>query len=706
MKEDENAEVLLGLRKHTLLYLLQNPNYFGTIPDKGLNKIYKPVYELKAKSYYEELECVSYNPVTEKLNAVVVVKRATGYLGTPCQGGSKEYVRFYVDYNNTGNWIDEGVVSIGVYDHTFEDDLCYDVELKIKPKIKHCCDKDPVLPRVRAILSWNMMPPANNPGWNFVWGDIKEANVQIAPRKDWFCLFSHLLDITVKDKNLSTKLNESKIVAAFEEKNPQLKTLSSAANTELSIAELKKLYGKEVEDHRILHATIDKLSLNLTAAQLPLELSNLGIDWDKVNDFIYKPVFNTSYEEVHCVSLNKDQSALHAVVEIKRDIGYSGSLCTKGSFEYVAFYMDFGSGWIYMGTSSANVHDVPGAAKRKLYYDISLPVNVEKYRKEWCAVEKAKVKAILSWNVPPTPFAPNYIAHWGDWEEALVEIKPLPKGVTPGVTLPFIEKFGGMVVTDINPITGLATTSSGSSSLPGANQSPFDGRIDISGHIFNAVSNMKYRFLITEPGGGVGTLNATQHIDTDFNGVITNHTLIPDAEGWIDYLGVGGNNIVGGLLASYYPAIEGKYKISIQAKDVFNTIYSGNDVTFMVDKKVPDVAIDITNGSGNCGVDFKPGDTLEGTYSIFDQHVSGFSIYMTPAKPGTSIEIDGLSVSSINLPTSVTSKSGTWKLYTTAGITPTCGYNVRMDGGDRTIVNSGYIGHGNSAIQGFCLNKP
>jgi hypothetical protein len=51
MKTDENAEQLLSIRKHTLLYLLQNPNYFGTIPDVGLNKIYKPVYELKFKSY-------------------------------------------------------------------------------------------------------------------------------------------------------------------------------------------------------------------------------------------------------------------------------------------------------------------------------------------------------------------------------------------------------------------------------------------------------------------------------------------------------------------------------------------------------------------------------------------------------------------------------------------------------------------------------
>ncbi|HET8964356.1 MAG TPA: hypothetical protein VFM99_10675, partial [Chitinophagales bacterium] len=83
----------------------------------------------------------------------------------------------------------------------------------------------------------------------------------------------------------------------------------------------------------------------------------------------------------------------------------------------------------------------------------------------------------------------------------------------------------------------------------------------------------------------------------------------------------------------------------------------------------------------------------------------GFTIQMTPAKPGTSVEIDGIAVSTINIPVTETSKSGVWKLKTTAGVTPTCGYNIRIDGSDRTIVNSGYIGHSNAAIQGFCLNK-
>jgi hypothetical protein len=200
MKTTENEQQLLSIRKNMQLCILQNPNYFGTIADTGLNKIYKPVYKIEQQNYYEALGGVSYNAVTEKLNASVIVKHASGYLGVPCQGGSKEYVRFYVDYANNGKWVDEGAVSVGVYDRNFEEDLFYDVELKINPRIKHCLDKPAALPKVKVILSWNMLPPANHPNWNVIWGDVKEATIQIAPRKDLFCSFAHLLSAASIDK--------------------------------------------------------------------------------------------------------------------------------------------------------------------------------------------------------------------------------------------------------------------------------------------------------------------------------------------------------------------------------------------------------------------------------------------------------------------------------------------------------------------------
>src|SRR5262245_43436332 len=54
---------------------------------------------------------------------------------------------------------------------------------------------------------------------------------------------------------------------------------------------------------------------------------------------------NTSYEQVTCVGYNLNLSLLEATVQIKRPGGYGGSLCFKGSTEFVRFYVDYGSGW-------------------------------------------------------------------------------------------------------------------------------------------------------------------------------------------------------------------------------------------------------------------------------------------------------------------------------------------------------------------------
>jgi hypothetical protein len=200
MKTVENNKQLLNIRKNMQLCILQNPNYFGTIADAGLNKIYKPVYEIKQKNYYEELGGISYNPYTEKLNVPVILKHASGYLGAPCQGGSKEYVRFYVDYTNDGKWTDEGAVSVGVHDRNFEEELFYDVELKINPRMKYCIDKPVALPRVKVILSWNLLPPVNHPNWNVIWGDVKESTVQIVHGKNRSLALGQLLDPSLLDK--------------------------------------------------------------------------------------------------------------------------------------------------------------------------------------------------------------------------------------------------------------------------------------------------------------------------------------------------------------------------------------------------------------------------------------------------------------------------------------------------------------------------
>jgi len=53
---------------------------------------------------FEKLECTGHNPNLDTLVGTIRVKKSAGYSGGPCQGGSTEYVTFWVDSNNNGNF--------------------------------------------------------------------------------------------------------------------------------------------------------------------------------------------------------------------------------------------------------------------------------------------------------------------------------------------------------------------------------------------------------------------------------------------------------------------------------------------------------------------------------------------------------------------------------------------------------------------------
>ncbi len=674
---------------------LSNPNYFGNLKDSKL----KPVEQIAGNVFYEELKCVSYHPATQVLHAAISIKQGGGYSGGPCTNGSFEYVRFYVDYLRNGTWIDEGVVSTNVHDLSFQETLCYNVNLKIDPSKKACCDDDAVLPRVRAILSWNSAPPANSPNWIPVWGNTMETNIQIAPLKSLWCLIKKgiVLDDVIK-KQLIENIDKLQIV---------LPTVPPSPDPVFSPQYLKRMYKDQVEDTRVALHYVADLQKFSAFSSFTGNITAEGFNWPEILGKIKLLQFNTTYEEVKCVALNRELNSVHASVVLKRPFGYSGDLCTNGSREYVAFYMDFGSGYQYMGTNSVNVHDINTMPKDGLWYNITLPVNLQPHQKEYCIAGKAKLKAILSWNSAPPANNPNYVAPYGDWEECTVEIKSLPGGVVPGNSTVILEKVGGMVVDDINNATGLATTGL-AGSLGGALNSPFYGTMELIGHIFFALPGMSYRFLVTKPGGIELPLADTQVITTDTLGVFTDHTFNPGADGWIPYLQTTTVNIVGGLLGRYGATIEGKHVIRIQAKDIFNNIYNdpNGSVTITVDAQAPDVQIHIDPSIGGDCADFTTGQDITGTYNMTDAHAGSFSISVTPDN-GAVVDVDGtggngLSYVGGTLPNG--GKSGTFVIHT-AGV-PKCGYNVRIDAYDRTIVHSHAIGLYNNDIQGFCLRVP
>jgi hypothetical protein len=141
-----------------------------------------------------------------------------------------------------------------------------------------------------------------------------------------------------------------------------------------------------------------------------------------ISDSPVKPVqvikSNTSYEELKCVGFSPEFSQLEGVVWIKQSGGYDGGICTSGSQEYVSFYLSYDNGvtWLLQGTVNFTVYDIAGP--HPLEYAVRVPIQPEK---KFCFVANLPlVRAILSWNTPPT--GPNATPVWGNVIETRIQI--------------------------------------------------------------------------------------------------------------------------------------------------------------------------------------------------------------------------------------------------------------------------------------------
>ena len=365
-------------------------------------------------------------------------------------------------------------------------------------------------------------------------------------------------------------------------------------------------------------------------------LKDAQIDLAPFDDFILAPKFNTTYEELHCVGLDRDQSLLHGIVQVKRASGYSGGLCTAGSREYIAFYLDFGAGWEYQGTTNVVVHDVP-VPRGGLWYQASLPVNLDEHRMKWCETGRARIRGILSWAMPPAPNQPEFIPHWGDREDCWIEIRPWPAGVEPGV--PFLEAIGNMPVAQI-AATGYANGGSIGSTFT-ADDSPFGGAILIAGFLaMPSSSNLEYRVMVKAPSDPVfkpwtKTFNAS--VTTIIGTTITHSNVSQVATGdWFTYLPEAGPpvfiSVAGNLLARFTASEEGLHRVFVQFRDpaVPMVVMSTAIHNFLVDNTPPVVDVEITSGAGNCSKFAVDGEPIVGTFSMSDAHSHSLTLTVTP----------------------------------------------------------------------------
>jgi len=733
-KKDDTSQLPFETeRRRFLPLLLSNPNYFGNLENSPL----KPVKKIVSNTSYEELKCVGFNPELNRLEGVVWIKQPGGYLGGICTNGSVEYVSFFLSYDNGATWLPQGTTSFPVYDVPGPHPLEYAVSVVIHPPRKFCFVNN--LPLVRAILSWNT--PPSGPNAHPVWGNRLETRIQIDG-------FQILVDFpSVID---AAKLKLPPEFAGIVAEDATVKLQAPKA---LTAAELKHEYEKaKVEPHRFLQKSIQQATHNpATLAAASAYIGSLGVDLSAVIDALAGTNGNTDYEQLECIGLDEgtgSPDALVGTLAIKRPSGYLGGLCTAGSKEYVAFWIDWGSGWQWAGTPSVTVHDVSPIPKEGLSYAVYLPVNLNAHRKP-CGEGPvtARVRAILSWDTPPSPFDPDFVPAWGNRLETRIFVNP--GATTPiGDFTPYLTSICQVDVCSINQSSGWA--------YPGAGDHPFGGSVEIFGAIPGAplftpaLTGMpKYQIAVQQIDTSTNTLLGSPQILTEQfglavvqqigGGLVTSFPITQTAPGgFYTYQapnpGPAGWRIVSpqGLLGVWNSSGKtGTWQISIVAwNDTLTTQYIAGTilctldgttrqaVVIELDQLAPVPALAITGykpgGAGpcipaaNCQT-FTVGDVICGTYSVTDEHLGGFSLQAEPTpSPTAGFTVDGAAGNGLSYPNALLplsgTKSGVWT-YDTTGLPP-CGYTIELFTSDRTIVSCGSPWQDNSHFVGFCLVAP
>lgn len=683
--------------------LLQNPNYFGNFPESGL----EPVLELAGSTYYEELTCVAYNITRDELEATVQIKRPTGYGGDLCTAGSKEYVRFFVDYGS--GWEDAGLASFTAHDIPNSTDcagrstkpLTYVVTFPHAPRRDWC--GRPVLPNVRAILSWTAVPPFGSPNWVQPWGNTLDRHVQIRPR----VLFVHDLATAIATSlGAQVKLPPELEYAALEEiplPEPPDPTLEELGELYLKGAQAAK--APLVEPHRFaLHelqaasglALVSQPALSAKYAQF----KEIGIDLAAALAVLEQTKGDVSYEELDCLGLDYNREWLVTSLAIKKPTGYLGNLCQKGSFEYVAFWADWEDTceWEYLDTVKLNVHDVASIPPDGLHYWIGLPVgSLLAQHRDGCDNPKiARIRAVLSWNSPPSTVNADAVPHWGNRLDAHVEIRPK----MPVTLEAAIDVIGGVSVSQID-IGGNGMTKEGAvfaewgsdvdpwviGPLSGGGFGstrfcPFGGRVNVQADVppnFHA-SGWKYRLMTHE----VGSLAPPTPVTTKF---LTTAGINPPVwrypnliTGYVDYLDPADNvyNMLGWWETKDLG--DGLWELWLEMVDMSYSPLGQTAVHLIqLDNTKPDADVSIVSG-GDCK-DFDQGDTINGTFSASDLHFGHFTLQTFPASLGPP-NPSTTRPAAAELP-----NPAAWSLVTDTTWQP-CGYVIRLDVFDRTIVQS------------------
>ncbi len=722
--------------------LTANPNYFGTLAGASFAESFPLVEAKQADTGFEEIGCVSYSPEHDRLEATVVVKRSSGYGGGRCTTGTREWVRFYVDHG--AGWVDAGSGSARVFDLPTGKDCAGSADhpyvlvvgVALGALRKFCAT--PVLPRVRAILSWEHEPTPSTPGYLPVWGEVQEDTVQVAPRRSFHPadLSDLLAPLKIDPDVLHGLLEEIHLPIPVPEPgpidpygpvalNPQPLPPVAAPPVPLAVSTLARLYAPEklkvlathavdrsvaklarmaVPAHRFAASEVSAAAAGALApaaiATQSAAFAAAGLSWGKVLGALDEGKGDTTYEQLECLGLDDAAGQLVATFRVKRPTGFSGPPCSAGSTEHVAFWADLGDDcrYTYLGTAQVSSHDFITMPAGGLSYAAVLPVDLGTYRRLCEEPGLHRLRAVLSWNTPPSTIDPDAVPHWGNRLDTHVHV--LPGRRYDGTAR--IALVGDVATGDLDPVTGIT--------LPGAHLAhngasldirgcPFAGRVTVQGPLDPALAGATYRLLVRDVdagGSAVPVMSPLYVVDGSFHG----SGVTPAADGWLPWP-VWNTNLLGTLgfiessgdhLWNVDLEVQGLGVVDSRRFQLDNTLNAGSADP----ANAAHLAIDPNQLSlQGCGK-FTQGMTIHGTFDARDTWFGSWGFSLLPTGlPSTALTT---SVSSTVLEAPVGS---TWSL-STAGLTP-CGYVLRLRSADRAIVNSAWTGRSVTVDVGFCI---
>jgi len=651
--------------------LAVNPNYFGNAPNSNLD----PIFPLANNISYEELKCVGFNSVLNHLSATVEVKLPFGFDGGLCTNGSYEYVRFWVDYGS--GWSNIGYVSVNTHDILNGTDckkapdlpLFYTLSLAFTPESKNC--SNPVLPNIRTVLSWNEIPSATDPNWEPVWGNHFDQHIQSA-------------------------LNHSSV---------------------LTLQEAAVHYPGDFIDDNICNYP-EKNELFKSTARGRSSASPLANDQKPLHSDPHQTAGDTSWEELTCLGLDYSLNSLVATVKVKKPQGFGTDPCHNGSTEYVSFWADWNNtcNYTFLGTQKINVHNFDKLPADGLSYTAIMPVDTNSARSFCNKTKIARVRAALSWDVPPPE--PPALPMYGNFLETHVQLQPY---TTPPGTGGDIEVVGDVFISQID-------TSDTGMTLPGAHYAfqfgvqtdrslntrtcPFGGWIRINS-LSDPPPNTVYRIMARsapfKPGDSgtpladpVSVAIATAVPPASPTGI--NRASI---DGYFDYLPRSQN--FWGDLASWTPKFDGLWQIRLETATKVGHNHIAYTPWYNILVNNEPVLGDLKFTTGSTCSELFVGQELEGVFyatmntpEFFDEYdlnVFPTGLIPSPVKPSF-----GTSVVPPDNPINM-NPIAPWTLDTTNGTA--CGYIVQLHARALTVHNS----DPGSPIElyldrGFCLRKP